>query len=171
MSGVADAVHIAVYYVGTILQEGQDRPNHNIAYVPGGAPPIGGGYAGPPAPYGGSSSGGSRYGGPPPARGTDTYYGSAAPSYSGGGQGYNGSAPSSAGYAGSSAPPSGGVAGSQTQQIYVPNDLVGNIIGKGGAKINEIRQMSGCSIKIMEVTEGQGTGAGPNERVSARRTL
>lgn len=38
----------------------------------------------------------------------------------------------------------------QTQQIYIPNDLVGCIIGKGGAKINEIRHMSASQIKIME---------------------
>jgi poly(rC)-binding protein 2/3/4 len=43
----------------------------------------------------------------------------------------------------------------QTQQIYIPNDLVGCIIGKGGSKINEIRHMSASQIKIME------PGAGP----------
>ncbi|KAJ8100658.1 hypothetical protein POJ06DRAFT_253347 [Lipomyces tetrasporus] len=37
-----------------------------------------------------------------------------------------------------------------TQQIYIPNDMVGAIIGKGGAKINEIRQLSGSNIKINE---------------------
>ncbi|KAI9597966.1 hypothetical protein BDF19DRAFT_334242, partial [Syncephalis fuscata] len=38
----------------------------------------------------------------------------------------------------------------QAQQIFIPNDLVGAIIGKGGSKINEIRQLSGASIKISE---------------------
>ncbi|KAK9456871.1 hypothetical protein V1511DRAFT_495531 [Dipodascopsis uninucleata] len=42
---------------------------------------------------------------------------------------------------------------SLTQQIYIPNDMVGAIIGKGGAKINEIRQLSGSSIKINEPQE------------------
>ena len=37
-----------------------------------------------------------------------------------------------------------------TQHIYIPNDMVGAIIGKGGAKINEIRHMSASQIKIME---------------------
>ena len=37
-----------------------------------------------------------------------------------------------------------------TQQIYIPNDMVGAIIGKGGAKINEIRHLSGSVIKINE---------------------
>lgn len=47
----------------------------------------------------------------------------------------------------------------QTQQIYIPNDLVGCIIGKGGSKINEIRHMSASQIKIMEPG---ATGLGPN---------
>lgn len=47
----------------------------------------------------------------------------------------------------------------QTQQIYIPNDLVGCIIGKGGSKINEIRHMSASQIKIMEPG---ATGVGPN---------
>jgi poly(rC)-binding protein 2/3/4 len=37
-----------------------------------------------------------------------------------------------------------------TQQIFIPNDMVGAIIGKGGAKINEIRSLSGSVIKINE---------------------
>lgn len=36
----------------------------------------------------------------------------------------------------------------QTQQIFVPNDMIGAIIGRQGIKINEIRQASGCQIKI-----------------------
>ncbi|KAK9470138.1 uncharacterized protein V1510DRAFT_301562 [Dipodascopsis tothii] len=40
-----------------------------------------------------------------------------------------------------------------TQQIYIPNDMVGAIIGKGGAKINEIRKVSGSVIKINELQE------------------
>lgn len=44
-----------------------------------------------------------------------------------------------------------GMAGAPlTQQIYIPNDMVGAIIGKGGQKINEIRQISGSVIKINE---------------------
>lgn len=37
-----------------------------------------------------------------------------------------------------------------TQQVYVPNDMVGSIIGKGGARINEIRNMSGCKVVVSE---------------------
>jgi len=46
-----------------------------------------------------------------------------------------------------------GPGGRMTQQIFIPNDMVGAIIGKGGAKINEIRQMSGSHIKINEPAE------------------
>ncbi|EMR71691.1 putative poly -binding protein [Eutypa lata UCREL1] len=51
-------------------------------------------------------------------------------------------------------PPMHGAAGMAgaplTQQIFIPNDMVGAIIGKGGQKINEIRQISGSVIKINE---------------------
>ncbi|KAK3986878.1 hypothetical protein QBC44DRAFT_247081 [Cladorrhinum sp. PSN332] len=43
-----------------------------------------------------------------------------------------------------------GAGAALTQQIYIPNDMVGAIIGKGGQKINEIRQVSGSVIKINE---------------------
>lgn len=56
-------------------------------------------------------------------------------------------------------------ANSQTQQIFIPNDLVGCIIGKGGSKINEIRQMSASHIKIMEPGAGALAGGGANERL------
>lgn len=55
-------------------------------------------------------------------------------------------------------PPAASAGPLQTQQIFIPNDLVGCIIGKGGAKINEIRQMSASQIKIMEPG---ATGVGP----------
>lgn len=55
--------------------------------------------------------------------------------------------------------------GSQTQQIFVPNDLVGCIIGKGGQKINEVRQMSGSHIKIMEPGAGIAAGGSGSERL------
>lgn len=37
-----------------------------------------------------------------------------------------------------------------SQSIYIPNDMVGAIIGKQGSKINEIRNLSGSHIKIAE---------------------
>uniref|UniRef100_T1KBT4 K Homology domain-containing protein n=2 Tax=Tetranychus urticae TaxID=32264 RepID=T1KBT4_TETUR len=41
-----------------------------------------------------------------------------------------------------------------TTEMAIPNHLIGCIIGKGGAKINEIRQLSGASIKISNSEEG-----------------
>lgn len=58
-----------------------------------------------------------------------------------------------------------------TQYIYIPNDLVGCIIGKGGAKINEIRASSQSVIKIMEPGSGNtppppgAAPAAPGERL------
>jgi poly(rC)-binding protein 2/3/4 len=46
--------------------------------------------------------------------------------------------------------------GAQTQEMTIPNDLIGCIIGRGGSKINEIRQMSGAMIKISNVEENSG---------------
>jgi heterogeneous nuclear rnp K-like protein 2 len=116
VAGVADAIHIATYYIGNILIEAQERMpsgSQHSTYKP-------------------SSN-----------RRSAGYVGS---SYVPGGSGY-------------SNPYMQGVSNPaqqlQTQQIYIPNDLVGCIIGKGGSKINEIRHMSASQIKIME------PGAGP----------
>ncbi|GAA5946231.1 hypothetical protein JCM3775_004534 [Rhodotorula graminis] len=117
VSGVADAVHIAVYYVGSVLQEHPPQAS-NQSYRPSG-----GDYRGPPPERG-----------PRPERGP----GGAAPAQVG--------------------------PGAQTQQLYIPTELVGSIIGKGGSKINEVRSMSACQIKIAEPGE-VGPGGAPNERL------
>ncbi|XP_005987072.1 poly(rC)-binding protein 4 isoform X1 [Latimeria chalumnae] len=46
--------------------------------------------------------------------------------------------------------------GAQTscQELLIPNDVIGCVIGRQGSKINEIRQMSGAQIKIGNQTEG-----------------
>lgn len=41
----------------------------------------------------------------------------------------------------------------QQQEMTVPNDLIGCIIGKGGTKIAEIRQISGAMIRISNCEE------------------
>ncbi len=38
--------------------------------------------------------------------------------------------------------------GQQTIVMPIPNDLAGSIIGKGGIKINEIRQVSTAQVKV-----------------------
>lgn len=165
VSGVADAIHIAVYYIGTILQE---HPSPSVAqhttYRPAG---------GANSSYQAGGGGGSEYGG---SRGGGGGGG-------GGGRPYGG-APSSGG--GGGGPPPAALPGQQTQQIFIPNELVGelaqsdfvreegrraevvvdagSIIGKAGSKINEIRQLSQCQIKICEPGDGS-PGANPAERV------
>ncbi|XP_075232145.1 poly(rC)-binding protein mub isoform X5 [Lycorma delicatula] len=44
----------------------------------------------------------------------------------------------------------------QTHEMTVPNDLIGCIIGKGGTKIAEIRQISGAMIRISNCEERDG---------------
>lgn len=88
-----------------------------------------GGYGAPrpgfPPPPGGQFGGFPGYGGP-------------------GGGGYGAPRPG-AGYA---------AAPTTTQQLAVPNDIAGAIIGRGGAKINEIRTLSQAQVKIAERVPG-----------------
>lgn len=116
VSGVADAIHIATYYIGNILIEANERmpASNNSTYRP--------------------TSNSRR----PPYMGS-----SYVPGYTAAAA-HNPYAPAPG--VGAAPAPSQ----LQTQQIYIPNDLVGCIIGKGGAKINEIRHMSASQIKIME---------------------
>lgn len=127
VSGVADAIHIAVYYIGTILQEHAAPVSaSNTSYRPTGG-------------NNNYNSGGGGGGGAPPRQ-----------NFGGGGGGGGG-------------PPVAGP-GQQTQQIFIPNELVGSIIGKAGSKINEIRGQSGCQIKICEPGDGS-PGANAAERL------
>ncbi|KAK0137587.1 Poly(rC)-binding protein 3 [Merluccius polli] len=41
-----------------------------------------------------------------------------------------------------------------SQELAIPNDFIGCIIGRQGSKINEIRQVSGAHIKIASTTDG-----------------
>ncbi|KAK0618284.1 hypothetical protein B0T17DRAFT_509831 [Bombardia bombarda] len=187
--GVADAVHIATYYVGSTLLEQLNerfggpaasayatRSGGPAGAVPGGmqvipyAPqPAGGNYGNrenynrgrpdarshqmPPNPYV------PPYGHPQQAHPTPAvpmHYGAqaaapygAAPHMQPHHAGHAGPQP----HAGPHGQPMPGAAmpgAPLTQQIYIPNDMVGAIIGKGGQKINEIRQISGSVIKINE---------------------
>ena len=198
--GVADAVHIATYYVGQTLVEQlterfggpassayATRSGGPAGVVPGGMQvvpyvpqPAGGQWGHPdnfrrhtnqpqrtPAnPYGVPYLHGQppqqppqaamHYGGGGPPQPQPAYAGAGphqpqphgAHPQPGGPQGH-------AGQPGPGGPQPGGmpamVPGQPlTQQIFIPNDMVGAIIGKGGAKINEIRQLSGSVIKINE---------------------
>ncbi|OAL54972.1 hypothetical protein IQ07DRAFT_608780 [Pyrenochaeta sp. DS3sAY3a] len=190
--GVADAVHIAVYYVAQTLVEqlterfggpaaSQYATRSGLAanVVPGGMSvqpyvpqpaggqyahtqsfrrqepqrtPTHGAYGGPmhgqppqPAPYGHAAM---PYGAGSPGRAA---YGAPAPPNPYGG--HHAPAPVAHGAAPNHAANVAMPGQPLTQQIFIPNDMVGAIIGKGGAKINEIRQLSGSVIKINEPTD------------------
>ena len=194
--GVADAVHIATYYVGsTLVEQLSDRFGGAAAsnyagrhggpqgVVPGGmqvvpyVPQNAGGQMGhpdtsrnrhaqqqppqrTPGPgYGGQYMHGSAQPPQQHAQQAPMHYGGGAGSprapYAGAGpqqpQPY-GHGPPQPSHAGPPQQPMQGMVPGQpiTQQIFIPNDMVGAIIGKGGAKINEIRQLSGSVIKINE---------------------
>ncbi|KAK7416008.1 PAB1 binding protein [Neonectria punicea] len=184
--GVADAVHIATYYVGsTLLEQLNDRfggPAASAYATRSGAPAgsIPGGmqvvpYS--PQPASGHYGRGENYGRHterrpqhmPPAPYPQQYPHAAAqgnpvmPMQYGAQGGAYGAAPhiqphmaphtgpQPHGGAPQAQPMTGAIPGGPiTQQIYIPNDMVGAIIGKGGQKINEIRQMSNSVIKINE---------------------
>lgn len=184
--GVADAVHIATYYVGsTLLEQLKERFGGPAASAyatrsgaPAGAVP-GGLQVVPYSPQPASGSYGNReqYGRrhdarahhmppgpypqqyqPHPAQANQPmpmhYTPQAAGGYGPGPHMPPQGAPHAAapGPGGPHGQPMPGAmpGGSVTQQIYIPNDMVGAIIGKGGSKINEIRQISGSVIKINE---------------------
>ncbi|KAI1078320.1 hypothetical protein F5B20DRAFT_582548 [Whalleya microplaca] len=186
--GVADAVHIATYYVGSTLLEQLNerfggpaasayatRSGGPAGVVPGGMQVVP--YC--PQPAGGNFGHRENYGRRPDPRSYQmppTPYAqqypphAAAPApnpnvpmhYAPQAAGYGAAPhmqPHQAGHVAGpqphggpqAQPMHGGVAGAPlTQQIYIPNDMVGAIIGKGGMKINEIRQISGSVIKINE---------------------
>ncbi|KAJ4295972.1 PAB1 binding protein [Collariella sp. IMI 366227] len=189
--GVADAVHIATYYVGsTLLEQLNERFGGAAAsaYATRSGGPAGGAPGGMqvipynPQPAGGNYGNRDNYHrGRQDPRGHHMAQQSYPPQYGHPQQphanpavpmAYGGHAaaggygagphvqPHHAGPAGPHAhagpqgqPMAGGAAmpgAPLTQQIYIPNDMVGAIIGKGGQKINEIRQVSGSVIKINE---------------------
>jgi heterogeneous nuclear rnp K-like protein 2 len=190
VTGVADAVHIATYYVGsTLLEQLNERFGGPAASAyatrSGGAAAAGGGMQVVPyVPQTASGNYGSRdnynRGRPdprshhmPPNQGYAAPYGHPHPAQPNpavpmhyGGQpaagGYGAGPHMPQQHAGPHAPqphagphgqplPGGAMPGAPlTQQIFIPNDMVGAIIGKGGQKINEIRQISGSVIKINE---------------------
>ncbi|KAK7540680.1 uncharacterized protein J3D65DRAFT_549528 [Phyllosticta citribraziliensis] len=187
--GVADAVHIATYYVGSTLVEQlterfggpaasayATRSGGPAGVVPGGMQvvpyvpqPAGGSWGHPEnfrhkaqaqrnPPSGGGYGGAPMHGQYPQQPQAPVHYGAGSPrhAYTGAGphqpQQYGAPHVAQPSHAGQPAQPMQGMIPGQpiTQQIFIPNDMVGAIIGKGGAKINEIRQLSGSVIKINE---------------------
>ncbi|KAL2011999.1 hypothetical protein VTN00DRAFT_4717 [Thermoascus crustaceus] len=185
--GVADAVHIATYYVAVTLVEQlterfggpaasayATRSGGPAGVVPGGmqvvpyVPQPAGGQYGHPDTFKRHHAQPNRaaagaygvpylHGQPTPAPVAQPalHYASPRTPYTGAGPHqptpYGAPQPAQPHGAPTAAPMAGVVPGQPlTQQIYIPNDMVGAIIGKGGAKINEIRHLSGSVIKINE---------------------
>ncbi|SAM07546.1 hypothetical protein [Absidia glauca] len=142
ITGTPKAIQIAVGRVAEILVEHSDRPNTNhipfapMAVNPSLTPLNRSGYpvhSGAPAGGGANPGYGMMAGGMP--MGSSFFYQGAGANYGGGGANDYGNM---------------NMNNNQSQQIFIPNEMVGCIIGKGGSKINEIRQISGSHIKIMD---------------------
>ncbi|KAI8576573.1 hypothetical protein K450DRAFT_256264 [Umbelopsis ramanniana AG] len=130
ITGVPDSIHIAIYKFGQILMEGNGNIPGLVLYKPQAQNAV----VNPQPHYNPMMAGGMGM------NGTAFFYGH--PSMGGFPNMPPAATPAAMGAA------MGGP--TQAQQIFIPNDMVGCIIGKGGSKINEIRQVSGSHIKIAE---------------------
>ncbi|KAF2772945.1 hypothetical protein EJ03DRAFT_150050 [Teratosphaeria nubilosa] len=135
IQGTPDGVQKAVWEIGKCLVDDQERGYGTVLYSPavriqgGGAPLNGAGATGYGAPRSFNRTGnGADFTGGPPATGYP-------PRRNGGPD---------------SGPPPAVEEGEeiQTQNISIPADMVGCIIGRGGSKISEIRKSSGARISI-----------------------
>ncbi|KAK1086893.1 RNA binding protein, heterogenous nuclear RNP-K like protein [Friedmanniomyces endolithicus] len=142
VQGTPDGIQKAVWEIGKCLVDDMERGYGTVLYSPavrvqGGAPP--------PMNGGNDRNGGSGYGAPRSynrtGNGADF---TGAPPQSYGGQPRRNTGPDSTG-------PMPAVEDGediQTQNISIPADMVGCIIGRGGSKISEIRKSSGARISI-----------------------
>ena len=135
VQGTPDGVQKAVWEIGKCLIDDEQRGYGTVLYspavrAPGGVPPVNGG-AGYAAPRtnsrteglgGGNFAGGASYNSAPRRNGN-----------------WDGGQP---------LPPAEEGEDIQTQNISIPADMVGCIIGRGGSKISEIRKLSGARISI-----------------------
>ncbi|KAJ3133036.1 hypothetical protein HK100_004762 [Physocladia obscura] len=155
VSGVIDSIHIATYHIGAVLQEHHERSAGTIMYKP--LPGLVTGQITRSNGQGASlasSASNQRHPQQQQQLAQQGMYGQMPTPYYGVPQmtqaygGYN-----MANAAGTMTPmmPQGALT---VQQIYIPNEMVGAIIGKGGVKINEIRSQSGCNIKIADAVPG-----------------
>ncbi|KAI8831006.1 hypothetical protein BJ741DRAFT_567730 [Chytriomyces cf. hyalinus JEL632] len=160
VAGVIDSIHIATYHIGTVLQDHVERSAGTILYKP--LPGVITGQVTPRAAGGASSSSAQpRHPHQPAQAGLPqaAMYGQMAvnPYYAQGvaampqAYGAYGHQMAAAGTTMTPMIPQGAMT---VQQIYIPNEMVGAIIGKGGVKINEIRTRTGCNIKIADPVPG-----------------
>ncbi|PLW09786.1 hypothetical protein PCANC_19446 [Puccinia coronata f. sp. avenae] len=157
VQGAPDAIRVAIHEIGKCLMEDWERAHGTVLYQPGAL-----GAEGPSTAYpGGVLAGG--FGGA--SQGYANGRRSSAPLGHTNGNVLAGGTRRASNYnsAGMENPPHRSREGSlgsglpaaastdqalRTQNISIPSDMVGCIIGKAGAKINEIRRLSGSKISI-----------------------
>lgn len=156
VQGTPDAIRIAIHEIGKCLMEDWERAHGTVLYQPGALGPDGLSPAYPggvlAGGFGGANQGynnGRRSSGPVNTQNGSVLSGGARRSsnyYSSGAE--NLPHRSREGSIGAGLPPASSDQLLRTQNISIPSDMVGCIIGKGGAKINEIRRLSGSKISI-----------------------
>ncbi|RYP15054.1 hypothetical protein DL765_005948 [Monosporascus sp. GIB2] len=147
IQGTPDGIQRAIWEISKCLVDDWQRGTGTVLYnpvvrtAPGGAGSAGGG--GPSGVGYSSSSRGGEYMSAPRVMRT----GNGADFSNGGGRPYNRRSDSDAANRG---PPTHDENGEeiQTQNISIPADMVGCIIGRAGSKISEIRKTSGARISI-----------------------
>ncbi|KAF9434571.1 RNA binding protein, heterogenous nuclear RNP-K like protein, partial [Entomortierella beljakovae] len=138
VQGTIDAIRIAIYEIGKCLVEDWDRGVGAILYNP-------------TAPFSSSTSSSGGFAQMSSSGGSRSKY----TSRTGNGsdfartrsEAFGGGSSSSGGFSNNSA----NNANLRTQEISIPADMVGCIIGKQGSKISEIRRLSGSRISIAKV--------------------
>ncbi|KAG5457562.1 MAG: hypothetical protein BJ554DRAFT_2384, partial [Olpidium bornovanus] len=162
VTGVPDSIHIAVYHIGEIFRRFPDRapgyqPYKPMARFEAGAGGMQGGDL-----YIGGFAGSPQQQAPIAAQYVGGYVGQLGGQASPSPYANRGGAPIGTGGPGAGAVGAMGGAGAaravppgaQVQQIFIPNDMVGCIIGRQGSSINEIRNLSKTHIKIGEPYPG-----------------
>ncbi|KAK4508425.1 hypothetical protein PRZ48_002163 [Zasmidium cellare] len=134
VQGTPEGVQKATWDIGKCLIDDEQRGYGTVLYSPavrvqGGAPPLNGVGAGPGPGYGAPRSYNRTGNGADFTGGAHQQY---SPRRNGPGDG----------------PPPEDGEDIQTQNISIPADMVGCIIGRGGSKISEIRKSSGARISI-----------------------
>lgn len=131
VQGTPEGVQKAVWEIGKCLVDDEQRGYGTVLYSPairvqGGAPPPNGAGFAPPRSFNRTGNGADFTNNPAPYSGRRNADGAA------------------------SGPPPAVEDGEelQTQNISIPADMVGCIIGRGGSKISEIRKSSGARISI-----------------------
>lgn len=153
IQGNPEGVQKAIWEIGKCLVDDWQRGTGTVLYNPAVRAEVGrgGGSLGTSGGFGGGYGGSSGTGGPSKDTGGPRHYnrtGNGA-DFSDPNSGYN-RGPRSNSDAAIRPPPTVTEDGEeiQTQNISIPADMVGCIIGRGGSKISEIRKTSGARISI-----------------------